>query len=169
MRSRRRSVSRCTSATAVTSRQRRAGVVVRVYFQVRCLVTLCKLPLVLCFHLFCAYFFIKFSYRKICSIVDNCSLLESMHADIYNLYEMTYMSDGPGANYLFSMYSVMQLLSCLKFCMYTYPENSIIYNMTIHLYSECHICTMLNNNLHVLANILVLPVQIVVMLLFRQT
>lgn len=92
-----------------------------------------------------------------------------MHADIYNLYEMTYMSDGPGANYLFSMYSVMQLLSCLKFCMYTYPENSITYNMTIHLYSECHICTMLNNNLHVLANILVLPVQIVVMLLFRQT
>lgn len=31
-----------------------------------------------------------------------------MHADIYNLYEMTYMSDGPGANYLFSMYSVIQ-------------------------------------------------------------
>lgn len=37
--------------------------------------------------------------------------------------------------------------------MYTYPENSKIYNMTIHLYSECHICTMLNNNLHVLAYI----------------
>lgn len=40
--------------------------------------------------------------------MQNCSLLESMHADIYNLYEMTYMSDGPGANYLFSMYSVIQ-------------------------------------------------------------
>lgn len=50
--------------------------------------------------------------------------------------------------------------------MYTYPENSKIYNMTIHLYSECHICTMLNNNLHVLAYILFQPVQIVVVLLF---
>lgn len=88
--------------------QRIVGVVVCVYFQVRCFVIFCKLLFVLCFYLFCVYFFIKFLYWKICSIVDNCFLLESMYVDIYNLYEMIYMFDGLGVNYLFLMYFVIQ-------------------------------------------------------------
>lgn len=108
-------------------------------------------PLILCL------FFIKFSYRKILSI---CQWRREQTESVWA---------GGGATLLKKILTstknwlwLFLILICKKSGKGARCKLFIF--ICIQLYSECNVCTMLNN--YLLAYILVLPVQITAMLLF---